>query len=216
MNKVFMISMLILSQVAMADLMTFERGSLQLENINLSPRASINLENGQPSSQQMDLLGAGLRSKTVLVVSAKVYILQLFADNKASFVRDAQNALSSVVTGSKNTALKISMLRTVSASSLAVSFKEALQANGYAIDQELSQVLSIVEKGSDGVQGKDLFMLMQKEAGKVTLSYQDSAGKISKYVGSEQLAQKILSIWLGKPADDGLSKLKNQLLKPIY
>ena len=199
-----------------ASLMSFEQGSLQLENINLSKTATINDEKGAPSTIKLDLLGAGLRTKTVLFVAAKVYVLQLFSDSKSTFSRD-NNAISSLVQNSKSIALKISMLRTTSASTLSVSFKEALQANGYAMDNDLTSVLSIIENGADGLQGKDLVMLMVKgQDGKVNLYYEDAKGAMKSFSGSAELMTKILSIWLGKPADDGLGKLKTQLLNPVY
>lgn len=216
MKKMFFATALLVTTLAQASLLTFEQGSKQLENVNLSPSASINDTNGQPTTLKLDLLGAGLRSKTVLFVAAKVYVLQLFSDNKTTFSRDA-NALKSLVDNSKSVALKISMLRTVSASSLAVSFKEALAANGYAIDTDLSAMLSIVEKGADGLQGKELTMMMIKgQDSKVNVYYEDAKGVQKSFVGSADAMTKILSIWLGKPADDGLKNLKENLIKPVY
>ncbi len=216
MKKLIFTLALLASTLVQASLLTFEQGSKQLESINLSPLASINDQSGQPTALKLELLGAGLRSKTVLFVAAKVYVLQLFSDNKLTFSRDAK-ALNSIVENSKSVALKISMLRTVSASSLAVSFKEALAANGYAIDSDLSAMLSIVEKGADGAQGKELTMMMIKgQDSKVNVYYEDAKGVQKSFVGSAEAMTKILSIWLGTPADDGLKKLKENLLKPVY
>lgn len=216
MKSFLMAAALLLGSLAQASLLTFEQGTLQLDNVNLSKSATVNDSNGTPTTLKMDLLGAGLRSKTVLFVAAKVYVIQLFSDNKPAFARDA-NALTSLVNNSKMIALKITMLRTVDASSLAVSFKEALQANGYAIDSDLAAMLNIVEKGAAGTQGKELTMLMVKDqAGKINFYYQDAAGKQQSLSGSGELGAKVMSIWLGKPADDGLAKTKEQLLKPVY
>lgn len=216
MKKIIMAATLFVATLAQANLLTYEQGSLQLEAVNLNKSAAINDQKGQPTTLKMDLLGAGLRAKTVLFVSAKVYIAQLFSDNKQAFSRDA-NALKSLVDNSKSVALKISMLRTVSASTLSVSFKEALSANGYAIDTDLSAMLSIVEKGADGLQGKDLTLLMIKGAdGKTNVYYEDSKGDQKSFVGSADVMTKIMSIWLGTPADNGLKNLKESLIKPVY
>ena len=216
MKKMIIATAFLLSTFAQATLLTYEQGTLQLENVNLNKSAAINDQKGQPTTLKMDLLGAGLRSKTVLFVAAKVYIAQLFSDNKAAFSRDA-NALKSLVDNSKSVALKISMLRTVSASSLSVSFKEALAANGYAIDSDLSAMLSIVEKGADGISGKDLTMMMIKGTdGKVSVYYEDAKGATQSFVGQPDVMTKIMSIWLGTPADAGLKTLKDNLIKPVY
>jgi len=216
MKSFVMATALLLASFSQASLLTFEQGTLELDNVNLSKSATVNDANGNPTALTMDLLGAGLRSKTVLFIPAKVYVIQLFSDNKPAFTRDA-NALTSLVNNSKMIALKITMLRTVDASSLAVSFKEALQANGHAIDSDLAAMLNIVEKGAPGTQGKELSMLMVKDqAGKVNFYYQDAAGKQQSLSGSSELGAKVMSIWLGKPADDGLAKTKEQLLKPVY
>jgi Chalcone isomerase-like len=216
MKKMIFATALLLSTLGQASLLTFEQGTMQLENVNLNKSAAINDQKGQPTTLKMDLLGAGLRSKTVLFVAAKVYIAQLFSDNKAAFSRDA-NALKSLVDNSKSVALKISMLRTVSASSLSVSFKEALTANGYAIDSDLSAMLAIVEKGADGIQGKDLTMMMIKGTdGKISVYYEDAKGATQSFVGQADVMTKIMSIWLGTPADGGLKTLKENLIKPVY
>lgn len=207
---------LLTSVLSQATLLTFEPGSLALEGVNLNKTAQINDSKGQPTQLSMDLLGAGLRSKTVLFVAAKVYIAQLFSDNAAEFQRN-DAALSSLVTHSKYVAMKISMLRTVSAATLAVSFREAIQANGYDIDQELTQLLNIVEQSADATQGGSLTMLMTRNAqGGTNIYYEDVNGAQKSFVGSVELMTKVMAIWLGKPADAGLANLKASLIKSVY
>ncbi|MFZ3231048.1 MAG: chalcone isomerase family protein [Pseudobdellovibrio sp.] len=197
-----------------AALLSFEPGTLQIENINLNKTATINKADGTPSTIKMDLLGAGLRSKTVLFVAAKVYVLQIFADNK-NFDRN-DNAVTSISTNSTSVVLKISMLRTVSAASLATSFREALEANSFEIDTELTALLGIIESSAAGTQGKTISMLMNKADGKTNVYYEDTTGQLKSFVGSASVMPKILSIWLGTPVDSGLATMKNQLLKSVY
>lgn len=199
---------------AQASLLSFEPGNLQIEGVVLNKTATINKADGTPSDMKMDLLGAGLRTKSVLIVTAKVYVLELFADNK-NFDRN-DNAVTSINTNSKTVALKISMLRTVDAATLATSFREALQANNFAIDAELTQLLSIIETSADGTQGKTISMLMKKDGDKTNIYYEDTKGQLKSFVGTASVMPKILSIWLGTPADPGLAKLKKQLLNPVY
>ena len=206
---------LTVATLAQASLLSYEAGDKALNGVVLQKSAVVNDGAGKPTAFKMDLLGAGLRIKTVVVVEAKVYTLQLFSDNKSGFSRDA-NALSSVVKNSNRVALKLDMLRTVSASSLSDSLKEALGANGYAIDAELTNVLAIFGKSAELTQGKSVSVLLAKDNGKTNLYYEDTTGKLQSMVGSPELMTKILSIWLGKSADSGLEKLKAALLVPQY
>lgn len=217
MKKMLFSFVLAMSTLAQASMLSYEAGPKNLNGVVLQKTAVINDAAGKPTSLRMDLLGAGLRSKTVLVVEAKVYTLQLFSDNKAGFSRDG-NALSSLVKNSSRVALKLDMLRTVSASSLAGSLKEALSANGYAIDAELTNVLSLFEKSAEATQGKSVSVLLMKDTAKnkTNLYYEDTKGVQQSLVGSPELMTKILAIWLGKPVDDGIQKLKTALMSPVY
>lgn len=217
MKKTLFALVMAVSVGSQAALLSFEAGNQQLNGVVLNKTATINDAKGAPTTLKMDLLGAGLRSKTVLVVEAKVYTLQLFSDNKAGFVRDS-SALASLAKNSTRVALKIDMLRTVSAGSLAGSFKEALEANGHTIDAELTKILSLFEKSAEATQGKSITLLMTKDtaANKTNLYYEDTKGALQSVVASNEVLSKILSIWLGTPVDDGLAKLKAALLKPVY
>lgn len=217
MKKTLFALVMAVSVGSQAALLSFEAGNQQLNGVVLNKTATINDAKGAPTNLKMDLLGAGLRSKTVLVVEAKVYTLQLFADNKAGFSRDS-SALASLAKNSTRVALKIDMLRTVSAGSLAGSFKEALEVNGLTIDAELTKILSLFEKSAEATQGKSITLLMTKDSAtnKTNLYYEDTKGALQSVVASSEVMSKILSIWLGTPADDGLAKLKAALLKPVY
>lgn len=206
------------SITSQAALLTFESGPKNIAGVVLNKTATINDSNGAPTNLKMDILGAGIRTKTVLVVEAKVYVLQLFSDNKDGYVRDSSAALESLVKNSTRVALKINMLRTVSASALAESFKEALEANGHSIDAELTNILSLFQKSADAAQGKSLTLLMTKDAAnnKSNIYYEDTKGALQSLSASPEVMTKILSIWLGAPADPGLGKLKVELLKSVY
>ncbi len=214
MKKILFAVALTAAIFAQASVLTYEPGNLQIEGVNLNRTAAINDAAGAPTTMKLDLLGAGLRTKSVLFISVKVYVAQLFADNKPTFSRD-QNALTSL-NNAKFVALKLNMLRTVGASALAVSFREGLQANGLTIDSELTTLLGLVEKSADGVSGKTITLLLKSTDTGTNVYYEDTNGQLKSFSGSAALKSKILSIWLGKPVDDGLAALKTQLLKPVY
>lgn len=219
MNKMLFAFVMAAATFSQASLLTYEAGSQVLNGVNLNKTAAINDAKGAPTDVKLDILGAGLRTKTVLVVEAKVYVAQLFSDNKAAFNRDANAALASLVQNSSRIALKLDMLRTVSANSLVTSFKEALAANNISLDAELTNVLSLMQQSADATSGKSISLLLVKDSknsNKTNLYYEDTKGELKSVVGTPELAGKILAIWLGKPADDGLAALKTQLLKPVY
>lgn len=214
MKKILFSIVMTASLLSQAALLTYEAGDKKLNDVVLNKTASV-VDAAGKTTAKLDLLGAGLRVKTVLVVEAKVYTLQLFSDNKAAFKRDA-TALNSLVANSSKVALKLDMLRTVTASSLSDSLKEALAANGFAIDSELTNVLAIFSKSAEATQGKSISVLLAKDNGKTNLYFEDTKGALQSMVGSPELMNKVLAIWLGKPVDAGVEKLKAALLVPVY
>ena len=82
MKKMIIATIFLLAMISQASLLTYEPGTLELEKVNLNKSAAINDQNGVATTLKIDLLGAGLRSKTVLFAPAKVYVAQLFSDNK--------------------------------------------------------------------------------------------------------------------------------------
>ena len=217
MNNLALSLIMLVTVSAQASLLSYTAGDKNNSGIVLNKSAAINDAAGKPTALTMDLLGAGLRSKSVLGFGVKVYVAQLFSDNKAGFSRDA-GALQSLVQNSTRVALKIDMLRTVSAADLSNSFKEALTVNKIAIDTEMTNILALFSKSADAASGKSLTVLMVKDAKnvKTNMYYEDAAGKTQSLVGSPEVMTKIMSIWLGAPADSGLEALKASLLKPVY
>ncbi len=216
MKKMLFAFVMASSVFAQAALLSFEDGAKALNGVNLKATATLNDKDGKPSALKLDILGAGLRTKTVLIAEVKVYVAQLFSDNKAGFSRDANTGLTTLVSSSSRVALKLDMLRNVSAASLVTSFKEALAANNYALDAELTNAMGLMEKAADATSGKSITLLMTKDGGKTNLYYEDTKGAVVSMSGTPEMMTKIMSIWLGKPVDDGLAALKTQLLKPVY
>lgn len=218
MKKLVFTFALVTSLFAQAGLLSYEAGDQNLNNIVLNKTASVNDAEGKPTALKLDLLGAGLRNMAVAELKIKVYVAQLFSDSKSTFVRDENQALTSLITTSKTIAIKLDMLRTVSASSLVSSFKKALVANGIDPDTDLKikEILTQIEASAEATSGKSVTLLMKLDGANSQLSYEDTAGKIVKIDGSSDMIKNILQIWLDKPADAGLASLKTQLLKAVY
>jgi hypothetical protein len=207
---------MVFATVSRAELLTFEPGTKEINGIKLDPSAFINDKDNHPTATKLKLLGAGLRAKPILFVDFNVYVAQFFSDNPAAYIRQPDKAVSSLAEGSKYIAIKMDMLRSVSSSSLVDAFKEALKANHVPLDADMKAAMDLIEKEAEATDGKYLVMLMSKEGNGTRLSYQDAAGKVVSMQGSAKMMPEILSIWLGIPDDDGLARLKSDLLKPVY
>ena len=58
--------------------------------------------------------------------------------------------------------------------------------------------------------------MIKGQDGKTNVYYEDTKGAQKTLSVSTDVMTKIMSIWLGIPADDGLKKCKESLLKPVY
>ncbi|MFN3453835.1 MAG: chalcone isomerase family protein [Pseudobdellovibrio sp.] len=211
MKALMMSLVMVMGLSAQADLLTLSGGAKQIEGLTLNESATI-----AGTDVTMSLVGAGLRSKTVLFVPNKVYVTELFATEASNYSRN-QDALKSLEQ-SRSVAIRMTFLRNVDAPTVASSYRDALIANSVSLnDAAISAFLSNVAKGGDALKAKSLIILLTNNAdGSVTLQYEDTQGQLSTVVGPHQLQQQILSIWLGVPADSGLKTLKESLLKPVY
>ena len=209
-NVLLTITIVLATAFAYGDLLKLSGGTLQIENIILNKTATT------PAAVEMKLVGAGLRSKNVLFVDTKVYVLELFSTEAEKFSRD-QNALKSIAL-THSVAIRMTFLRTVDAQTVANSYKEAFAANGVSLkDPAINGFLNVVAKGGDAQSGKSLTILMYQDVNNGTsLVYEDTQLQQASLSGGRDLQEKVLSIWLGQPADSGLKTLKNSLIKPVY
>lgn len=197
---------------AQAGLLSLTPGNLQLKNVVLNKSAQMT-----GSQTTMSLIGAGVRSKTVLFIPTDVYVTEVFASEPSKFSRSATDALKSLEASSM-VAIRMTFLRNVDAPTVATSYKDALIANNVSLkDPAIATFLNNVAKGGDAEQGKSLVILMYFDAnGGTSLFYEDTKGQQTSLGGNRSLQQQILSIWFGNSADSGLKDLKSALLKPVY
>lgn len=183
--------------------------SRKIEDVTVAQSATVTLEN---QAIQVSTLGAGVRSKKVLIANVKVYVAQVLSSDASKFVRTQEGALNSL-SDSRTTVIALTFLRTVDAPTVQTSFKDALKANKVELsDAAVAGFLSAVENGGEATEGKTLVIALQKNAdGSETVSYEDTNGKVTALKGLG-LTQKIMSIWLGVPADSGIQKLKDALI----
>lgn len=206
-------SFALLTQVASAGVLSLENGTRKIEDVNIASSASVHF-GGTSEVQKLDSIGAGLRSKKVLVAKVKVYVAQVFLDNAGKFVRTNDGAMASV-SNMKAGAIHLTFLRDVDAPTVQISFREALEANNVNInDKGVAAFLSAVNDGADARNGKSMnISLTKSDDGKVTVVYENTSGVEKTVVGDEVLFKGIFSIWLGTPADSYLAALKADILK---
>ncbi|MBC7713104.1 MAG: chalcone isomerase family protein [Rhizobacter sp.] len=207
------LSLAFLSQVASAGVLSLEEGTRSIEGVNVAKSASIALT-GTTSAEKLDFIGAGLRTKKVLIANVKVYVAQIFLDNAGKFVRTNAGAVKSL-SDMKAGAVHLTFLRSVDAPTVQVSFRDALDANDIDLKNKgIVAFLAAVNDGADAQNGKSMNMSLKKDDnGVVTVIYENTSGVEKTIVGDETLFKGILAIWLGEPADSGLATLRATILK---
>lgn len=207
------LSLALISQVASAGVLSLENGTRTIEGVTIAKSASLTLP-GTTEAEKLDYIGSGLRSKKVLVANVKVYVAQIFLDNAGKFVRTNAGAMKSI-DDMKAGAIHLTFLRGVDASTVQVSFRDALDANDVDLNNKgIAAFLAAVKDGADAKDGKSMNMSLKKDdKGVVTVVYENTDGVEKTITGDNTLFKGILSIWLGESADNGLATLKASILK---
>jgi hypothetical protein len=196
---------------ASASILTSEPSGKTIENVAIAKSATAKIADRNLTLQTV---GAGLRSKRVAVVNVKVYVTQLMLSDSTHYVRTDAGALDSAAT-SPSSALRLDFLRSVDAQTVQLAFRDSLIANQVDLnDTGIKAFLDAVSAGGDAAQGKALTIVLEHlPTGQEAVTYEDNAGKATTVVSGQGLVRKILSIWLGKPADSGLNNLKKSLIE---
>ncbi len=204
------VSLTMLGSVSFASLLTKELSGKDLAGVQMSKAASAKVDQYNVNLTQM---GAGLRTKKILVVNVKVYTAELFASDAQAVIKTDADVLATVA-NSKTAAMQLTFLRNVEAEKVQISFREALVANKVDTNAaEIQKLFGMMIAGGEAKDKKTMTFLANKNAdGTDTLYFEDTIGNVGSAVGTG-LAKSIFSMWLGTPADDGLKKLKEDILK---
>lgn len=195
---------------AQAGILTKELGTNEIAGIQLGKSASVKLNN---TNLNLSSIGAGLRQKKVLISNVKVYVAELYSAEPNKIIKNPEQILNSLE-ASSTIAMQLTFLRTVEAEKVQVSFRDALVANNVNLDEPaIAALLSNVVKGGEAKdKGTLTFIVNKNPDGTETLYYETTEGVVTSVTGS-QLSKKVFSMWVGEPADDGLKKLKEEILK---
>ena len=209
--SVLFLSLFLLSQIANANVLNVENGDQTIEGVKLAKSAIISTEKGD---LKLDVIGAGLRAKKVLVANVKVYVLQVLADNAGKFVRTNDGAMKSM--DDMNTvAFTLSFLYAASADQMKTAFDDSFSANNVDTDiAGLQDFLTAVKAGGRSEIGKTMSIVVRKLDDKSTkISFETTGGKLTEIKAGPEAFNAITSIWLGNSADNGLAVLKTSILK---
>lgn len=165
------------------------------KNVESVPTHSAAIETLSGSKISMASKGAGLRNKKIAFVKIKVYVAEYFQASGAQ-------------------AMRLQFLRDVDAEKVMNSFKEALEANSVDLkNQDVQAFLNAVQQGGEAKEKTSMTILSVGSSAGETLSYESPSGKTTTLKVASGFGQKIFSIWLGKPADDGLADLQKSFQK---
>ncbi|MGZ3794311.1 MAG: chalcone isomerase family protein [Bdellovibrio sp.] len=204
------LGLVLMNSLAFGNVLTLEGEDKTIENVKIAKSGVIE-NNGQKLA--VNLVGAGLRSKKVLIANVKVYVAQLLASDPTKFIRTESEALHSLE-NMQGVAIQMHFLRTVDAEKVQVSFQDALIANQADLKSpSIKAFLNAVAKGGDAIEGKNLTIVALKNSdGTESVIYENSVGQVQKITGPVGLNTQVLSIWMGKAADAGVQDLKTQIL----
>ncbi|MGZ3742977.1 MAG: chalcone isomerase family protein [Pseudobdellovibrionaceae bacterium] len=179
-----------------------------LEGVTLSPQLTLK------EGPLLHLVGAGLRNKKVLMLNVRVYVGEFFVADPAKFKKTPSEALKSLPEAAP-AMIRLHFLREVDAEKVQASFKEALEANKIDLKKpEVQKFLEAVRTGGEAKKGKSLSVLgVKKSDGSEAITYESSNSKAITVSGGPGFIQDIFSIWLGQPSDEGVEKLKAEILK---
>jgi hypothetical protein len=196
---------------ANADLLTLTPTNDKLEGVSLSSGATANVSG---KSVPVTTVGSGLRVKEIFI-PIKTYVAQLMVSDAGRFVKTADGALPSM-DNQKAVAVYLSFLVNAPNRELVQSISDSLSANGISTsDPDVVEILDKVRSVGNFNKGNSIAIVMTKNPeGTNTVYFENSSSKAgSQFTGSKDLIHKIMSCWLGTPADDGLADLKASLLK---
>lgn len=183
--------------------------------VTLSPGGGVLNVPGGPTIP-MTAIGSGLRKKTILLVTFRIYTVRFLvsANDAAKFERTPTGALESL-DSIPAVAMHLSFERSVSSEQLANSLNAAMSANGYHVKHDTDlQALSTAIRASGAIPSRSTAILaaIRVDPDIDMVVYQAPSGAIASIRGQRGLKRALMSAWFGKPADGGLRGLRDEIL----
>ncbi len=208
-----LLSLLVWSQLGSADVLNLTLGKENKNGIIISTGATATV-NGQTVT--LTTVGSGLRQKKVVIVPVNVYVAQVLVSDAARYVKTNDGALPSL-DANQTVAMHLSFLRNVDASTINEAFQASLDVNGISQkDPDIIKFKQLVDElGGLRDNGSLTILLSKNTDGTETLVLENKKDRSESrsHIGAPGLTHKLMSMWLGVPADSYLEALKAELLQ---
>lgn len=193
-----------------AGILTKELGTKEIAGVKIASKSVVSYK-----SQVFNLesFSAGLRTKKVVLLNVNVYVGEIYKTPGVSIDKSSDKVVASFLQ-QPVAAIQLTFLRDVDADKVMNSFKEALEKNKADLNSPgIKTLLEKVAKGGEVQKGQTLTFVIQKNGDKDhSLVFENNKGESVEIAGSENI-KSILLMWFGEPADSGIQKLKEELLK---
>lgn len=193
-----------------AGILTKELSVKEIAEVKIASRATVSYKN---QIFNLESFSAALRTKKVVLLNVKVYVAEIFKTPGITIDKASDKVVTSFLQHPAY-AIQLTFLRDVDADKVMTSFKEALEKNKADLKSSgIKTLLERVAQGGEVQKGQTLTFVMQKNSDKEpSLIFENNKGEIVEISGTENI-RSILLMWFGEPADSGIQKLKEELLK---
>lgn len=211
--RISLISVLLLTGAsnASAGILDMKAGEKTIEGVKLAKEVAVQSEG---KSFTLKPYASGIRKKKIALFWAKVYVGQIFAPAGLTIppasIEDAHTALAK----QPLVALTMTFLRDVPAGRQKDAFEDSLENNGIDPNSEVMKPLfAMVEKAGDAKDTLSTTILFERRKdGSEWVHYENGKGELQSAAFEKGTIAKVLSIWVGKPADSGMERLHKQFL----
>lgn len=210
-SKIVAFALLAIASASSASVLKTESSATSLEGINIAQSGTFTMK-GQ--THHLKGLGYGLRKKKIAILKVKIYVAELLASSPEKFVRDSQQALTSLNLSS-TIAIRLNFVYSVDGQTIKAAFSDALKVNNIDLaEAAMAKTLDVISKAGEFKSGEAITFVAQKEDnGTETLYFENPRGVVAEINGNSGFSQNFFSLWLGKNADEQTAELKAQLIK---
>jgi hypothetical protein len=199
------------ASLAQAGVLEMKPGDQAIEGVKLSTAVTFQSE-GKPVT--LKPYASGIRKKKVALFWAKVYVGQIFAPEGLTVPPASMEDALATLSKQPVVALTMTFLRDVSAGRQKDAFEDSLQTNGIDPKSEsIKPLFSIVEKAGEAKDTLTTTIVFERRKdGSEWVYFENGKGVLQTQNFEKGMIAKVLSIWVGKPADSGMERLHNQFL----
>lgn len=194
-----------------ANVLETKSGEKSIAGVKLSSEATFQSEG---KAITLKPYASGLRKKKVALFWPRVYVSQIFTTAGLTVPPPSMEEALATLSKQSIVALTLTFLRDVSASRQKDAFEDSLERNGFDPKAEdFKPLFEIVEKAGEAKDALTTTIVFErrKDASE-WIHYENGRHELQTKSFEKGMIAKILSIWVGKPADSGMERLHQQYL----